>query len=206
MDPLIELVTLWSRFVADGGPGDLQTFAEYIRQRRDDHPAKKTKGGDLGVLARIIGRIGSAYGFYHRAAMSDLNLPSPDSFFYLNSLNQLGEVRKTELINYLFVEITTGMETIGKLVESGLIRERTDPADGRARLIKLTAKGSKKLNSCRSNASKVNEMIFYQMASKDVEQCIGLLEDTEKSHTQRTLALKGKSFNEMYSSIVGSEA
>ena len=205
MDPLIELVTLWTQFISKGNKRELLHFAEYLRERPDLYPVRKTRGGEIGVLARIIGRIGSAYGFYHRSAMAEMNMPSPDSFYYLNSLNQLGEVRKMELINYLFVEATTGMETIGKLVGVGLIRERIDPADGRARLIKLTSKGSKKLKTCVSNASKVNEMIFYGMSSENVEQCIDLLADIEKMHTQRTLALKGKSFNEMYSSIVRSD-
>ena len=66
MDPLIELVTLWTQFISKGNKRELLHFAEYLRERPDLYPVRKTRGGEIGVLARIIGRIGSAYGFYHR--------------------------------------------------------------------------------------------------------------------------------------------
>lgn len=58
----------------------------------------------------------------------------------------MGEVKKTDLINYLFYEYTTGIEVINKFVTDRLISEKQDPNDKRAKLIKLTEKGLEALN------------------------------------------------------------
>jgi DNA-binding MarR family transcriptional regulator len=194
--PIVKLVSEWAAFEEKHPGADLHTFCQYIVSRSDAKPG--TRAEQIGHLARIIGRIGSAYALYHRAAMDKMNLPSNDSFFYLNCLYQLGEVRKTELINYLFAETTTGMEGISKLIKNGLAKERQDPDDGRAKLVKISEKGLRKLKECMPDAQKVNEMVFRHLSDDTINTCIQLLQATEATHSRRAIELKQKPFTDMY--------
>ena len=199
MNPLIQLVTMWTQYEQGRKAPDLKGFLTFLNtslRAPDSRKSATDEAQSHGKLIRIIGRLSSAYGFYHRAAMLPHNLPSADSFYYLNSLQQLGEVRKMELINYLFVENTTGMETIGKLADAGLVSE-TDPSDRRARLLSISRKGQKVLSACLADASRVNAMIFSGLGSTEVDTCIALLENLEKYHSQSTMDLKGMSFEDM---------
>jgi DNA-binding MarR family transcriptional regulator len=200
-NPLVELVQAWVSFARNDG-ANADDFCRYFLASRNHDSAAETKEFQRGQLARIIGRIGSAYSVYHRAAIEKMGLPTPDSFYFLNSLYQLGEVKKIGLINYMFAEVTTGMLTIQKLLEGGLVQERPDPDDGRAWLIKLTEKGKKKLASCRENAIRVNEIIFKQLDSEAIAVCISLLSPVERLHSTQAVQLKNKPFDEIYKSVM----
>lgn len=194
---IVKLVTEWADFEEKHPNADIHSFCRYMLSRPD---AKSTRprAENIGHLARIIGRLSSAYGLYHRAAMDGSKLPANDSFYYLNCLYQLGEVKKTELINYLFAETTTGMEGINKLVKAGLAKERPDPADGRAKLVSITDKGMRKLKECVPNAHKVNEMVFKQLSDDTISTVIQLLQSVEAMHSKKSVELKQEPFNVMY--------
>ena len=194
---IVKLVTEWSAFEDKHPNADIQVFCRYILSR-PDAKASRPRSENIGHLARIIGRLSSAYALYHRAAVDGSKLPSNESFFYLNCLFQLGEVKKTELINYLFAEITTGMEGINKLVKAGLAKERADPADGRAKLVSITDKGLRKLKECMPNAQKVNEMIFRDLSDDTISTVIQLLQSAEAIHSKKSIELKQQPFAAMY--------
>ncbi len=205
MKPLVELVSEWSRFEEHHPNPTLEAFAGYLVAR-----GKASEGGrkgkeKQGQLARIIGRLASAYALYHRAAMVDMHLPTPDSFYYLNSLNQLGEVKKMVLIQYHFAETTTGMLAINTLIAEGFIKERADPDDGRAKLVKLTEKGTRKLQACIRQAVKVNDMIFSGLPDETIDLCCQLLSPQEKKHSQLAVQLKSEPFDVMHAAIMKEE-
>ena len=199
--PIVKLVSEWTSYEEKHPDADIASFCRYMLSRTGAKPTT-SRSENIGQLARIIGRLASAYGLYHRAAMLSTKLPAADSFFYLNCLRQLGDVRKTELINYMFAETTTGMEAINKLVKAGLVKDRPDPADGRARRISITDKGMKKLKECMSNAQRVNDMIFRNLDDDTVNTCIELLRSTEVTHSRRSVELKQKPFDEMYEAMM----
>lgn len=199
--PIVKLVSEWTSYEEKHPDADIASFCRYILSRPEARPVG-TRAEKIGQLARIIGRLASAYGLYHRAAMASAKLPAPDSFFYLNCLMQLGEVKKTELINYMFAEITTGMEAINKLHKAGLVKERPDPGDGRAKLVSITDKGMKKLKECMSNGVKVNEMVFHDLTDDTIDICIELLKSSEATHSRRSVELKQKPFSEMYQAMM----
>ena len=78
--PIVKLVSEWTNF-EDHYPGaDIQSFCRYILSR-PDAKAKKPRSETIGQLARIIGRLSSAYALYHRAAIEGMKLPASDSFY-----------------------------------------------------------------------------------------------------------------------------
>ena len=200
---LVRLIESWLEFEEKYPGHDEEAFYRFMtRISRRSPPREEPRDNQIGRLARVVGRLASAYGFYHRAAMKNAGLPAHDSFFYLNVLNQLGEVNKSELINYLLVETTTGMEAINKLKGSDLVSERQDPKDKRAKLIRISEKGTQKLKASMANARKVNEMLFKDMDSVALSMCLQILEPVEEFHTKESVAVRQLPFKEMADRIL----
>jgi DNA-binding MarR family transcriptional regulator len=201
--PLVSVIEAWIEFEQHYPGGDDEAFYRYMSQLSGQSPRMdEARDHQIGRLARVIGRLSSVYGLYHRAAMKNAGLPAQDSFFYLNVLNQLGEVNKSELINYLLVETTTGMAAISKLKRAGLVSERQDPNDRRAKLIRITDKGSSKLKTSMSNAKKVNEMVFRDLDRDALSLCLQILEPVEEFHTKESVAIRQLPFKEMAERIL----
>jgi DNA-binding MarR family transcriptional regulator len=199
MNKAVQLLIGWDSFEQSHPGAEIEDFCRYqlaIKSTED-----KSSSDNRGLLLKIIGRIGSAFGLYHRAAMKEANLPSPESFYFLNGLAHLGTVKKTGLINYLFYEYTTGMEVINKLLGEQLISEGPDPNDKRARLIELTEKGRIALNESYAQSSKVSEMIFHDLDPDSVKLCIHLLTNIEEKHSRLVIELRNRNFEEMYMAI-----
>jgi DNA-binding MarR family transcriptional regulator len=208
MSKIVELVTAWAEFDQQYPDQSVEQFCQYqlAQQKATAVESSHDRQQQLGGLLKIVGRITSAYAFYHRAAMAKSGLPTAESFYYLNGLRFLGEVRKTELINYLFAEYTTGMEAISRLLEGSYIVERADPADKRAKLIKLTEEGNQALTKAYEYASKAAEMVFSEVQADTIELAQTLLRPIEQRNTQLLSSLKTKEFDTMYNQVIGHHA
>src|SRR5690606_12777526 len=100
-------------------------------------------------LAKLIGRLGKSLESYTRKAVQEIpDLKQPEDFYFLNSITHLGESKKTDIIQYNFTEPATGVDVLKRLLQAGFTEERTDPADKRAKLVKVTDKGRNVLDLC----------------------------------------------------------
>ena len=197
MNKVVELVVAFDAFEQKNPNAELSDFCRYYLM--NNKTVTTTNG--RGHLLKILGRITSAFSLYHRVAMSKTALPSPEGFYFLNGLAFLGEVKKTELINYLLMEYTTGMEGINKLLKEELIQERPDESDGRAKLISLTEKGASILTDCYNYATKANEMIFGDLDEDSIQLCIQILKNIEEKHSKLAIEMKNKDFDTMYEQV-----
>jgi DNA-binding MarR family transcriptional regulator len=198
MNRAIELLIAFDEFEQKHPSSGLDDFCAYYLAQKSLPKTAIDKAQSKGQLLKMMGRLTSAFSLYHRAAMAKTSLSSSDSFYFLNGLAFLGEVKKTELINYVLVEYTTGMEVISRLLKEKLISERQDENDGRARIISLTSEGKKVLDECYAYASKASEMIFTDMSDNSIQLCAELLRDAEQRHSKLAVELKNKDFDEMY--------
>jgi len=203
-NPVVDLVMAWAEYDQQFPQQPIEQFCQYYLAQKKQAESKNDvpPSQQQGSLLRIIGRISSAYAFYHRAAITQTRLPTADSFYYLNGLSYLGEVRKTELINYLFAEYTTGMEGINRLLASNYINERADPTDKRAKLIELTTEGRQALAEAYRYTAKAAELIFHQVGEDTIQLVESLLQPIEQRHTQILAELKTKEFEVMYNQLM----
>ncbi|MDB5036194.1 MAG: MarR family transcriptional regulator [Chlorobi bacterium] len=213
MNRIVQLVNEWDSFESEHPDAEIEDFCRYFLARAEQAsmsvPAPTaTPAGipDSGLLLKLMGRIAGAFGVYHRAAMAKTKLPFPDAFFYLNFLKQLGEIRKTELINSMVAEYTTGMEAINRLIRDGLIAERPDENDGRAKLVSLSKRGERVLAGCYEYVGKAGEMIFKGVRPDTLKLCIALLSGVEAKHSRLAVELKNREFDEMYGAVMNGEA
>jgi DNA-binding MarR family transcriptional regulator len=206
MKPVVELIKAWSEFEEVSTDHAVETFCRYYLQKQRPQPKHPGKKGERimngAFLLKTIGRIMSAYSLYFRAAVKHIALPPAESFYYLNGLNHLGEVRKSDLINYMFAETTTGMEVINRLITEKKIDERTSPDDKRAKLIKITGEGLHALEEYYKISGKVVEMIFKGVDDNILIDCFEMLRFCEQRNSGVAIELKNKPFDQMYEQVM----
>jgi DNA-binding MarR family transcriptional regulator len=126
-----------------------------------------------------------------------------EDFYFLNSITHLGESRKTDIITYNFMELTSGIDVLNRLYKNKLIDERTDPLDKRAKLVKATAKGEKLLTKCYEGLMKVSDIMFWDMGQEDKKLCIQLLRNVEIKHSKLVIAVKDKTIDAIHEMVTG---
>ncbi|GAA3987179.1 MarR family winged helix-turn-helix transcriptional regulator [Mucilaginibacter dorajii] len=205
MKPVVQLIEEWSAFEELDTEHNVEAFCRYYleKQRQKALPAAHNERIMSGAfLLKTIGRILSAYSLYFRAAVNYIGIPPAESFYYLNGLVHLGEVRKSDLINYMFAETTTGMEVINRLVRENKIDERASPDDKRAKLIKVNDKGLQALQEYYKVSGKVVEMTFKDISDETVINCYEMLKYCEQRNSAAAIELKNKPFDQMYEQVM----
>lgn len=74
----------------------------------------------------------------------------PEAYGLLVGVHDHGQVRASELAGHFGLGKATVSRQVKVLDELGLIERRPDPADGRAHVLVLTAKGRQRLEAARS--------------------------------------------------------
>ncbi|WP_114937715.1 MarR family winged helix-turn-helix transcriptional regulator [Mucilaginibacter endophyticus] len=206
MKPVVQLVEEWAAFEEVSEQPTVEAFCRYYLQKQRPKPKQAGKKGERimngAYLLKTLGRILSAYSLYFRSAVNYIGIPPAESFYYLNGLLHLGEVRKSDLINYMFAETTTGMEVINRLIREEKIDERTSPDDKRAKLIKVNQKGLAALDEYYKISGKVVEMTFKGIDDEILIDCYEMLKYCEQRNSSLAIELKNKPFDQMYEHIM----
>ncbi|GGA93184.1 MarR family winged helix-turn-helix transcriptional regulator [Mucilaginibacter rubeus] len=210
MKPIVQLVEEWTVFEEVSEQPTVEAFCRYYLQKQRPKPKQAGKKGERimngAYLLKTLGRILSAYSLYFRSAVNHIGIPPAESFYYLNGLLHLGEVRKSDLINYMFAETTTGMEVINRLIRENKIDERTSPDDKRAKLIKITEKGIAALDEYYKISGKVVEMTFKGIDDDILTDCYEMLKYCEQRNSAVAIELKNKPFDQMYELAMADKA
>ena len=210
MKPIVQLVDEWTAFEEVIEQPTVEAFCRYYLQKQRPKPKQAGKKGERimngAYLLKTLGRILSAYSLYFRSAVNHIGIPPAESFYYLNGLLHLGEVRKSDLINYMFAETTTGMEVINRLIRENKIDERTSPDDKRAKLIKITEKGITALDEYYKISGKVVEMTFKGIDDDILTDCYEMLKYCEQRNSAVAIELKNKPFDQMYELAMADKA
>lgn len=210
MKPIVQLVDEWVAFEEVSEQPTVEAFCRYYLQKQRPKPKQAGKKGERimngAYLLKTLGRILSAYSLYFRSAVNHIGIPPAESFYYLNGLLHLGEVKKSDLINYMFAETTTGMEVINRLIREEKIDERTSPDDKRAKLIKITEKGITALDEYYKISGKVVEMTFKGIDDDILTDCYEMLKYCEQRNSAVAIELKNKPFDQMYELAMADKA
>lgn len=210
MKPIVQLVDEWVAFEEVSEQPTVEAFCRYYLQKQRPKPKQAGKKGERimngAYLLKTLGRILSAYSLYFRSAVNHIGIPPAESFYYLNGLLHLGEVKKSDLINYMFAETTTGMEVINRLIREEKIDERTSPDDKRAKLIKITEKGITALDEYYKISGKVVEMTFKGIDDDILTDCYEMLKYCEQRNSAVAIELKNKPFDQMHELAMADKA
>src|SRR5258708_7052598 len=210
MDDTVRLVNAWAEY-KNGHPAS--TIEEFCRHYLIAHREAEDIGQNFGgvvppqvnvYLVKLLGRILQCCSIYVDAAFEHTpGIKQMEDFYFLNSIRNLGEMRKRDAIRYTLVKLSSVLDIIKRLVDNGFIEERPDPTDRRARLVKATPLGEQALFGCYEQLVRVNDLLWSDMAVEDKKLCIQLLRGVEIKHSKLAVELKGKTFDEMVTTILG---
>jgi DNA-binding MarR family transcriptional regulator len=133
-------------------------------------------------LSRMLGRIASLQRAYLRLSLKEhLNIEA-EWYFFLHSIDSRKSTRKTDIISYnLLFEPTTGIDILNRMIRAGLLTEKIDPSDKRARLLSITKEGKTTLRIAQQLAQQIADKFFGNMLAPLKEELLEHLQAIEDS-------------------------
>ncbi|MFB6456739.1 MarR family winged helix-turn-helix transcriptional regulator [Chitinophaga sp. Hz27] len=207
MSELVKLITAWEAYTKKHTAASAVEFCMYFLAKENNSQLfSGITPPDLDtVFAKLIGRLGAMQTAYSKMALAELPGFELEWFYFLNTIYQLKEVNKSQVIQYNFTEQTTGIDMLNKLKKLGYIAERPDPNDKRARLVSLTKAGEKILAKVYPLLYKPTMLLYDGIESKDKQVIINILKDTETQHQELFSNAKNKSIDELLTATLGEE-
>ncbi|MGN8069525.1 MarR family winged helix-turn-helix transcriptional regulator [Mucilaginibacter sp. 22184] len=182
MQPLVQLITAWQQYTEQHADADVAGFCyNYLSAHKKQAPDNSR--ADL-QLAKQLGKTNSILKAYYKLALRQIPNFELDWYYLLEAIAAGGEIRKTEIVSFnLLLEPTTGIDILNRMLKAGLISERIDPADKRARLIKLTNEGGEILKRLKALFEKITSMVLSGINTDD-KAIVGLaLSQIADKHT-----------------------
>lgn len=162
----------------------------------DEIPVTKKFNEKLRFL-EAVSRIARYHEFYSRKALKDMVINTRLEFLFLQTVDMLEKAKKTDLINTYHLEYTTGMDTIRRLSNNGLLDEVPDESDKRAKLLILTKKGHEILAQANKRMSDENKMFLTAINDNKWKKAMQILEEIDEFHSTVYQNHGDKSFAEL---------
>jgi DNA-binding MarR family transcriptional regulator len=118
-------------------------------------------------LSRMLGRIASLQRTYLKLALKEQLDIEPEWYYFLHAIDSKKSVRKTDIISYnLLFGPTTGIDILNRMIHAGLVTEKVDPSDKRARLLGITKEGKTTLRQAQRLARQIAGTFFGDIPAK----------------------------------------
>lgn len=207
MTELIKLITAWEEYTQKNTAVSATDFCmHFLAKESNNQLFKGLTPPDLDtVFAKLIGRLAGMQTVYSKMALQEIPGFELEWFYFLNSIYQLKEVKKTQVIQYNFTEQTTGIDILHKLKTLGYITERTDPDDKRAKLVSITKAGEKILFRIYQLLYKPTLLMYHDIDYRDKQVVINILKDAEHKHQELLSASRNKSIDDLLLETLGEE-
>jgi len=210
MNKTVALVNAWAAYEEKYPDGSITDFCRYhlLRQKQEEQADIVQQAGGLqplkpeGLLFKTMGRIVRLHQLYARIALEGTGISQFEEFALLHAITQLKNPRKSDVVYATIYEMSTGTDLLNRLRKSGYITEVTDPADRRSKRVKITAAGEKVLQAAVKRLSQMITMMLHDMDLDDVLLCVQLLKRLEIKFSGRWPEDKGRSFDEIYTSVM----
>ncbi|MFW6371722.1 MAG: MarR family winged helix-turn-helix transcriptional regulator [Bacteroidota bacterium] len=210
------MIELYEEYEVTNRNDDLVSFARWIVNTLEEEPAlnlKTSREKNLAFLnesspvlnsmdekarfLELISRIARYHELYSRKALKDLVINTRLEFLVLQYINQLENAKKTELIYALNLEYTTGMDTIRRLINNGLLNEIPDESDKRAKLLVLTEDGARLLAQANKRMSEENKMFLSAINDNKWKKALAILEEIDDIHSSVFQNYSDRTFAEL---------
>ncbi len=200
MEELKKLINEWASFVEKNQKGTVEDFCKYFLARSERRMPEKSRAKPPdpdGHFMKVIMRFAQSYALYARIALKDTPMPDSENFVFLAASRSMGESRRTDLINFVMVDLSTGSDILNRLVRDAYLRERGDPADKRSKLISITVAGEKVLRECFRKTVLARKIFLKGLSSEDKRLCVLILEPLEVRHSVLSVESKNKTIEEI---------
>lgn len=196
-----QLIDLFEEYEQAEEHLDLLGFSRWMTERLDEEPERNQKVvrknkmriegpsdsflqalNEKARFLEIISRMARYHEFYTRKALKDLIINTRLEFLFLQTIEQMEKAKKTDLINRYHLEYTTGMDTIRRLKNNGLLDEKQDETDKRAKLLELTEKGKNVLEQSLKRIKDENNFFFAAISENKWKKVLPVLEEIDEFH------------------------
>lgn len=162
---ILNLIDKFDQFSAASETEDLREFGHWLIRNKETGSTEPVETisaettPHLGFYREMpqakkfltsLSRASRFIDFYMKKAFEDINIKSLIEFQFLISIQEMKNPRKTDVIYFNLVEVSTGVETIKRLVRRGFLEEIPDKDDGRTCRLKLAVDGRKALKEALS--------------------------------------------------------
>ena len=208
MNKTVALVNKWGDFEANHPEGSIEDFCRYHLAHQNEKKIKGPLVGGVvphftdGLLMKLIGRISKLNMLYVNLALKGTDLNQIEEFGMLVTIRQEKSPKKTEVIYANLFELSSGTDMLNRMKKRGLLKEYNDKEDKRSKRIELTPKGEKVVDVCFERIRKNAKMMTHDLTDDDKELCVQLLKNIEIKFSYLWSQHKGKSFEEVYNSVV----
>lgn len=209
MEDVIKVLQLWADYRKDHLNSEFDDFCRFYLAGSKRKTLKQSKLTSIppldtdSMFMMTVSRSTLAFWVYMRIALKDTHLPSIEDIMFCAALNRLGESRKTDVINYAMMEISTGTDMLNRLIERGFVNQRVDPDDKRSRLLTLSASGSSALRKCFMKSRMAREVFLADLTEDDKKLVANILDPLQEKHSRLAVASKGKTIEEIHADVFG---
>ena len=211
---LKQLIDLYEEYEQEEKHLDILGFAQWTINRLEEEPDLNKRlarwqqeieipssfGNDLNDKARfleLVSRIARYHEFYTRKALYESIVNTRLELLFLRTIDNMERARKTDLINAYHLEYTTGMDTIRRLKNNGLLYEVQDDVDKRVKLLELTAKGKEVLVLSTKRFNDENTMFFAATSENKWKKAMPVLIELDSLHSHVYQIHNDKPFAEL---------
>ncbi|MCU0410724.1 MAG: MarR family winged helix-turn-helix transcriptional regulator [Bacteroidales bacterium] len=164
-------------------------------EKADSLPVYTSKTlSDISILLVLMYRYARGY---IKQAMKESPLHTPDEFSFLITLMTCKSMRKSELISRQVMEKTSGTEVIKRLINKGMITERSDISDRRGKMLSITPAGSEEILRILPAMGNVSEIIAGNLSDVEINTLSYLLRKLDHFHNDIYLSKKELSLDEI---------
>lgn len=209
---LIRLVDELAEFQESSNDLTFELFLEYLNQKHISHvynsnvlqrelkidellPFENDANRDITVLITFMFKYAKNY---LKKALENSIINTPDEFSFLITMLANSSFTKTELINKLVTEKTSGIETIKRLIKKGLLEEFKTEDDKKSVHVKITDLGRDKIFEVLPIINKVTKIITGNLLEEEKIILINLLQKLDKFHNDIYFNSKNESINYIY--------
>lgn len=191
MNKTVELVKEWVEFEEQHPSSTLKDFCRHFLSSKNsgkslaNNVSCTSDHQQIYSLTRLINRLSKLWMYFTLNAMKPMGLTSFDEFAFLYNTDQSNSIRKKDLIYMQFIEISSGLLVIDRLIKKGFLQDRIDENDKRSKQVSLTKKGKATLDKCQIALGKVAESLYGQLPLEEMELCIQHLSPIEKGIAQK---------------------
>lgn len=195
---LKQIIDLYEEYESENKQLDTLDFANWIIRKQNDEPEINenrmtrinmessyplmNKVDDKTRFLEATAKIARYHEFYSRKALKDMAINTRLEFLFLQTVDTLEKAKKTDLINIYHLEYTTGMDTIKRLINNGLLNETLDTTDKRIKLLVITDLGKTILAQSKKRMNDETTMFFAAISDNKWKKVLPILEEIDEFH------------------------
>ncbi len=216
-DVLKQLIDLFEDFEMENGQLDVLNFAQWIVNKHQEEPGLQEKIVNRTTSSRYqessvpfknhfddkirfleaVAGIARYHEFYTRKVLKDMVINTRLEFLFLQAVDMLERAKKTDLINIYHLEYTTGMDTIRRLINNGLLFEVQDENDKRIKLLIMSDLGKVVYDQAKKRMSDESTMFFTAISDNKWKKVLPILEEIDDFHSDVFQKHNNKPFAEL---------